>query len=123
MKSWLDAYGQAWEARDPKAAGMLFTEDAIYQETPFDEPMHGRSVIVEYWSHVPRTQEDIHFNHKIIAVTKDGAIAHWWASFTRITSNSKVRLDGIFLLSFGENSQCKSLREWWVREERSQGIV
>jgi len=117
LRVWLNAYGSAWENRDPNAAGMLFTEDATYQETPFDKPMLGRPAIIEYWTHVPRTQENIHFNHEIIATTGDMWIVHWSTSFTRIPSNSKVILDGIFVLSFSENNQCKSLREWWVRQE------
>ena len=117
LELWLTAYGQAWENRDSNAAGMLFTEDATYQENPFDQPMRGRSAIIEYWTHVPRTQENIHFSYEITALTGDLAIAHWWTSFTRIPSNSKVKLDGIFLLSFGEDNQCRSLREWWVRQE------
>jgi hypothetical protein len=116
LKSWLDAYGRAWESRDPEAAAVLFTEDAFYQESPYDEPMRGRSKIVEYWSHVPRTQDDIHFNYEIIALTGEVASAHWSTSFIRIPSNAKVRLDGIFLLKF-ENNRCKSLREWWMRHE------
>jgi hypothetical protein len=116
LKSWLDAYGRAWEARSPEMAEVLFTEDASYQEPPYDKPMRGRSAIVEYWSHVPRTQEDIHFNYEIIALTIDVAIIHWTASFTRIASRAKVKLDGIFLLNF-ESNHCRSLREWWVRHQ------
>ena len=48
LKSWLDAYGRAWENRDPEAAASLFTENATYHESPHDEPMRGRSKIVEY---------------------------------------------------------------------------
>jgi hypothetical protein len=117
LKSWLDAYGRAWETRNPEAAGALFTQDASYHETPYDEPMRGRSAIVEYWSHVPRTQDDVHFSHDIIALTGEVAIAHWSTSFLRIPSNAKVKLDGIFLLTFDEQNLCKSLREWWMRNE------
>jgi len=116
LKSWLDSYGRAWETKNPEAAGVLFTEDASYQESPYDEPMRGRSAIVEYWSHVSRTQEDIHFNHEIIALTSHVATVHWTASFTRTPSKAKVKLDGIFLLNF-EGNHCRSLREWWVRRE------
>ena len=116
VKSWLDAYGRAWETRSPEMAGVLFTEDASYQESPYDELMRGRSAIVEYWSHIPRTQEDIHFDHDIIALTSDVAMIHWRASFTRTPSKAKVKLDGIFLLNF-EGNHCRSLREWWVRHE------
>jgi len=32
FKSWLDAYGHAWENRDPEAATALFTEDGTYRK-------------------------------------------------------------------------------------------
>jgi SnoaL-like domain len=56
FRSWLDAYGRAWEKRDPEAATALFTEDSTYQVTPFLEPMRGRKAIFEYWSEVARTE-------------------------------------------------------------------
>ena len=31
VKSCLDAYGRAWETRDPQAAGDLFADDATYR--------------------------------------------------------------------------------------------
>jgi hypothetical protein len=52
FKSWLDAYGQAWENRNPEAATALYTESGTYQVTPFLEPMRGRNAIFEYWSEV-----------------------------------------------------------------------
>jgi hypothetical protein len=41
FEEWLDALGRAWEGREADAAARLFTENATYQETPFDEPMRG----------------------------------------------------------------------------------
>jgi len=106
-----------WETRDPEAAGKLFAQNATYQETPFAAPMRGRSAIVEYWSHVPRTQEEIHFTSEVVVNTDDVAFVHWQASFTRIPSRARVKLDGIFQLSFDNADLCKSLQEWWVRQE------
>jgi len=117
LKSWLDGYGRAWENKDPDAAGALFAENASYHETPYDEPMQGRSAVVEYWSHVPRTQENIHFSYEVLGLQGDKAFVHWASSFTRIPSNSKVKLDGIFALRFDERNLCTSLREWWMRQE------
>jgi len=46
----MDQYGVASETSDPAVAAALFAEDAVYQETPFDEPMRGREAIYRYWS-------------------------------------------------------------------------
>jgi hypothetical protein len=118
FKSWLDAYGRAWETRDPQAAADLFTKDATYQETPFDEPLRGRSAIFEYWSDVPRSQDQIRFGCDILAVTENLGIARWWASFVRIPSKTQVKLDGIFVVSLDAENRCKEFREWWHRQEK-----
>jgi nuclear transport factor 2 (NTF2) superfamily protein len=77
FKSWLDAYGQAWECRDPEAATVLFTEDSTYQVTPFLEPMRGRKAIFEYWSQVAPTEENIRFGYEILIVSTEINIARW----------------------------------------------
>lgn len=117
FRSWLDAYGRAWERRDPQAAADLFTEDATYQETPFDEPLRGRTAIRDYWSHVPRSQEQIRFDYDILAVTEDVGIAQWRASFVRLPSKTGVRLNGIFVVCLDAENRCKVFREWWHRRE------
>jgi hypothetical protein len=61
FKFWLDAYGRAWENRNPEAATALFTDGGSYQVTPFLKPMCGREAIFEYWSEVARTEENIRF--------------------------------------------------------------
>jgi hypothetical protein len=67
---WLDAYKLAWETRDQEAAANLFTANATYHETPFDEPARGREGILDYWSDVIRTQETIEFSYEVLAVAK-----------------------------------------------------
>jgi len=56
-RTWLDALKHAWEERDPLAAANLFSVDAVYRETPFEEPMRGREAILKYWEPVPKTQD------------------------------------------------------------------
>ena len=113
--SWLDAYGRAWETGDPEAAAELFTDDAAYHETPFDEPMRGRAEISEYWSDVPRFQEDIRFSYEVLAASE--GIAHWSADFLRLPARTPVRLDGILLAKLDAGGRCTEFREWWHRLE------
>ena len=118
FKTWLDAYGRAWETQDALSVVKLFSEDATYQETPFAAPLRGRDAIRDYWNNaVVRTQEGINFGCQILALAGDIGIAHWWASFVRVASKSRVKLDGVFLLSFTPDQLCRELREWWVRQE------
>jgi len=114
---WLDAYGRAWESRNPQAAADLYAEDGTYQVTPFLEPMRGKQAILEYWTNVAQTQQDIQFGYQILAVTPEHGIARWWASFVIVPHGLQTKLDGIFLISLDENSRCHSLREWWHKQQ------
>ncbi len=115
--SWLEAYGRAWETRDPDAAARLFTEDGTYQEGPFTKPMRGRQAITEYWRHVARTQEQIHFKFEILAVNRNLGIAHWQSSFLRVPPGIRLKLDGVMVITLDAKGRAKEFREWWVRQE------
>jgi ketosteroid isomerase-like protein len=118
LRAWLESYRMAWETRDPDLVVTLFAQDATYQETPFTEPMRGREDIRRYWTRaVVSYQEQIRFGYEILAVTEVSSVAHWWASFVRISSKTPVCLDGVFLLAFDETGLCRELREWWVRKD------
>ncbi len=111
--SWLDAYKHAWETRDHKAAGDIFTEDATYQEVPFDEPMRGRQAIIDYWEGNVTEQEDVRFGYEVFATTETIGIARWWTSMIDLASKAHVKLDGIFVVSMDDDGRCTEFREWW----------
>jgi hypothetical protein len=117
FQSWLEAYGRAWRERDPEAAAALYTENGTYQVTPFLEAMRGRAAILDYWTNVARTQENIQFGFEILAVTAEFGIARWWASFVIIPQNLHTKLDGIFLIALDSTGRCTSLREWWHKDQ------
>jgi ketosteroid isomerase-like protein len=117
-EQWLQRYGDAWERADPPAAAQLFTEDCQYFETPFSPPACGREGVLRYWSAVPEGQADVSFRFRLLAVQVNTVVAHWSASFTRRASGSRVALDGVFVLEFDDRGLCRTLREWWHREER-----
>jgi len=114
---WLKRYGEAWETRDADKFVPLFTDDVLYYETPFDEPMHGSDAIGAYWSVLPTTQDHIHFHFRVLAVLPDQAVAQWWASFIRLPTKMHVKIDGIMICEFDENNRCRLFREWWHRHE------
>jgi hypothetical protein len=118
FKSWLDAYGEAWENRDAEAATGLFTENGSYQVTPFLEPMCGRQAIFEYWSEMARTEENIRFGYEILVANAELKIARWSASFVIVPQGLQTHLDGIFLISLDDDGRCKSLREWWHKQQK-----
>jgi hypothetical protein len=115
--AWMDGYGRAWEERDPQAAAMLYAGNGTYQVTPFVEPLVGRAAVLEYWTHVAETQENIQFGYEILAVMPEHGIARWWASFVIVPQQLKTKLDGIFVIAIDEKGECLRLREWWHKHQ------
>lgn len=118
LEGWLAAYGHAWEKKDTQAFVALFTPDAYYHWTPFEEPRKGREAIAEAFEAAVARQADIRFEAMALTGNDAIAIAHWQCSFERIGRNHTVRLDGIFLMDFADDGLCRVFREWWHSDEK-----
>lgn len=113
LEAWLLNYEQAWEQRDASRAAGLFTENAVYQEMPFDAPKMGRGGIRDYWTTVTADQRNIDFKSQVVAVSGRTGVARWSASLTSASTGARVELDGVFVLTFDASGLCSELREWW----------
>ena len=113
LAAWLDRYKEAWEQRDPELAAALFTENAPYQEMPFDAPKAGRTGIREYWAQVTADQRDVVFESSVVAVNGPTGVARWSAKLKLASNGARVELDGVFILTFERDDLCSGLKEWW----------
>ncbi len=113
---WLEGYRDAFIRFDAGSAGELFSEQALYCDSPYAEPVKGRSNIVAYWKRVAEIMRDVEFGFQILAVTEDVGVARVHDELTRIPAGRTVRYDGIFFARFDQESRCEEFREWWVAE-------
>ena len=113
FERWLERYKEAWERRDSAAAKALFSPDARYQETPFDDEMRGAEAIAQYWERETSRQRDVHFSADLLAISGALAVAHWRASFFSESSSAAVTLDGVCAFELARDGRCLSFREWW----------
>jgi len=79
---WMDAYGRAYEERDPDAAARLFTDDATYQWGPFGDLLRGPAAIRERWASAVGDERETawRFEYEVLAVTDEVGVARWIAS-------------------------------------------
>ena len=117
LSEWLDAYGKAWEDRNPDAASELFTEDAVYQWGPFGRRLRGRVMIREAWAEALENQANVSFGHEVLTASARGGIARGWCSFEVPERKVREQLEGILRLAFDETGLCRSLEEWWNEAE------
>jgi ketosteroid isomerase-like protein len=112
LETWLNAYGRAWEGRDPEAAAALFTEDGVYAWGPYEEPMRGREAIRARWADVTAAQSNVSFSSEALGSIESGGVAHWACSFD-VGEDLTIYLDGIFIVVLTEDGLCSDFREWW----------
>lgn len=116
-KRFLTCYKEAWETRNPDRAALLFTRDAHYWESPFNEPIVGREAIRAYWKGATGTQEDIQFTVKESFSVGHTLLAEWSATYKHTPSGQQRELAGVLLADFyGE--EVRTFREYWHRRAR-----
>ena len=110
-------YGRTSADNDSHASAELFTRNAKYYETPFDEPMIGYDAIRKYWDMSAKAFNDKECTYEILSVKDNLGIARWQSKFTDNRSGKRFALDCLFLVEFDDNDKCKLFREWWHLRE------
>lgn len=113
---WLEGYRRAFIAFDAEAASQLFSDDATYQDSPYADPVLGRAAIVAYWQMVAELMTDVALECEVVAVSGNVGVAHLRDALTRISSGTRARYDGIFVVRFDQDGRSIDFREWWVQE-------
>ncbi len=116
--NWFRQINMAWEHLDAAAATAMFTQSAEYVDDPFSPPLRGEQAIRAYWDDVARGQRDVHTSYEVLSACGDQSIVHWQASFVRVPSGQKVRLDGIAEVTLDRHGKCVLFREWWNRDQK-----
>ncbi len=122
FQHWLERYGQASKENDPRASSELFSWDAKYYETPFDEPICGRDAIYKYWERGAKTLKDKTSSYEVLAVKDEFGIARWQSKFTNISTEKRLALDCLFVVEFDDDGKCSLFREWWHLQAIDAGM-
>ncbi len=132
IKTFMQGYKAAWEARDPGMFAALFHQDGKYHNTPF-QVQTGKAELVEYWKRV-QLQEDVKLSFEVLSDQGETGIAHWhvdyrvaseelfqiWARSTGTSLPARkpgdplpsMVLDGVLQARFAAGL-CTQARIWW----------
>jgi SnoaL-like domain len=110
-EEFLAKFKEARETGNADLAAALFTRDAQYVRTPFEEPIVGRQAIHDYWHAAAGQQQDIHFT--VTNWFRDGynLAAEWTCTYGDRSSGDRLEFAGMFIANFYGN-QVRTFREY-----------
>jgi ketosteroid isomerase-like protein len=113
-RSLINRFEEGWSRGDPNLLASLFTENAVFLETPFSEPLRGLQAIRRYWSDVPVNQAEIKVTTGEIYAAGPWFSTEFKATFRRRRTGEWVEARGaIFCETEGE--KISEMRMYWHR--------
>ncbi len=118
LDDWTTKLGKVWTAQNPDQAMQLVNRDTIeWYENPLDEPITSWSEVYKLWAVIPNNQKDVSFSHKIIACSDGFGIINWQAKLTKVPSDIRLVIDGIFMVKIADDGTCTYFKQWEVERQ------
>ena len=119
VQAWLDKYVEAWRTYEPEQIRNLFSEDAIYFHSPWDEDSYqrGREAIVADWLETPDAAGSWEAHYTPVAVENNVAVAQG-RSIYHLPEGIR-KFDNIFVLHFDDEGRCTRFTEWFMEPRKS----
>lgn len=117
VQAWLDNYVEAWRSYEPSKIGDLFTEDALYSYSPFDEhdPVRGRAAVVANWLETPDAPDSWEAHYVPVAVEGNVAVAQGCTRYLHADGTVEREFANIFVLHFDDAGRCARFTEWYMQ--------
>ncbi len=110
VETWVDGYRTAWSSNDPADIRALFTEDARYRTTPFEEGWLGHEAIVRGWLARGDEPGSWAFEHSVVAVDGDVGVIEGRISYP----GTSTEYSNLWVVRFGADGRAREYTEWWV---------
>jgi ketosteroid isomerase-like protein len=110
----IDAFGKGWERGDVEAICAVFSDDAVFLETPFSQPDRGIAAIRAYWKDIPLYQAETDFSSGEIYSAGPWFATEFRCTFRRRRTGEQVDARGAIFCETkdGKNSE---MRMYWHR--------
>ena len=111
LQMWLDKYVEAWRTYEQAQIEDLFSEDALYFYSPFDEqnPLRGREAIVADWLKEPNPAGSWEAHYVPVAVEGNVGVAQGRTRYFKNNGDVEREFDNIFVLHFDDRGRCTRL--------------
>jgi len=110
----MEQFGQAWEKGLPDGITEVFSDDAVFIASPFDEPLRGRPAIAEYWKDIPLEQADVSFKFGEIYAAGPWFSTEYKCTFRRRRTGQMIDVRGALFCETLEG-KISEMRMFWHR--------
>lgn len=109
-EAWVLAYEQAWRTAGIKGLRDLFTDDASYRMSPYEEPALGLGRIGALWERERQgPDEEFELTHEIVAVEADTAVVRVEVQYG---PPDRLRYRDLWIVRFATDGRCREFEEW-----------
>jgi ketosteroid isomerase-like protein len=121
VSRWVAGYEAAWRVPGSEGLASLFSEDATYLQSPYEEPVVGLDAIRRMWDS-EREGPDEFFTLATDTLAVDGLIAVVRAE-VRYGNPLRQEYRDLWVLKFGDDGRCRWFEEWpyWPGRTYSAG--
>jgi ketosteroid isomerase-like protein len=118
VRQWVQDYERVWRTPETGQLGGLFTEEATYQMSPWEEPVRGAEGIAELWE-AEREGPDEEFTLTSEVLTVDGDVAVVRAEVEYAATGHRWR--DLWVLRFAADGRCAAFEEWPFAPDQPDG--
>jgi len=107
---WVAAYERAWRAPGTGALAGIFTEDAVYRQGPYEEPVTGLPAIAVMWeAERDGPAEVFQMTSEVIAADGDTAVIR---AEVRYGEPAHQEYRDLWVVRFAADGRCAWFEEW-----------
>jgi len=108
--AWIARYERAWRTSGVRDLPQLFTEDAVYRMSPYEEPAAGLAEIGALWECERQgPDEEFTMSHEVVAVDGDTAVVRLEV---RYGGSERLQYRDLWVLRFAADGRCRAFEEW-----------
>jgi SnoaL-like domain len=115
---WLNGFIRGWEDNDVELMMSLFTEHAVFWESPFEIQTRGAEALRKDFERTPTLQIERTMDAEILGVAPEYGVACWRASYRRPDSGILRDNHGVMLVRFSTSGRCHEILEWQCKRDR-----
>jgi len=111
----IDQFGEGWSRGKPDLMLGVFSDDPVFRETPFAEPLRGTEAVRGYWADVPMHQSEISFTSGEVFAAGPWFAAEFKCTFRRRRTGEWVDARGAIFCET-DGSRITEMRMYWHRQ-------